>query len=188
MIRDLALPLFSSPSAQQGRLAVIGYSYGALISSTFHASTLSSLLERSTPQGGNSSLSFSARPTLRTVLISYPLSVRPLLSLWHAPALAGKLGTRIEEARRGQGSILALHGGRDQFTGKISYETWAQSVLFASDERQRGDPTGQGGNVHHSASDERVKVVLLDESDHFWRGESLARLARTVLEWLELQR
>ncbi|KAJ6577170.1 Alpha/Beta hydrolase protein [Mycena capillaripes] len=120
-------------------VVVLGYSYGALIAS------LQPVL--------------AGVPTSH-ILISYPLGVRGLLTLFKS---------RYEEAlkellRDPAANVLVLFGDGDQFTSVAAYRTW-RGVL----------ETGPVG---------KLKCVEVESGTHFWRDEDEDELVRSVSQWL----
>ncbi|PFH52917.1 hypothetical protein AMATHDRAFT_73753 [Amanita thiersii Skay4041] len=124
-----------------GSVVLIGYSHGGLIAS----------LHPVLGQGINTS----------HVLLSYPLSPRGWLTMFHSNIYQRKLE---ELAREERSNILIIYGDSDEFTGATKYREWAAMV-----EREGGG---------------RVSVVAVEGGSHFWAGEGGAEMGKAICDWL----
>ncbi|KAG6900698.1 hypothetical protein C0993_005010 [Termitomyces sp. T159_Od127] len=115
----------------------MGYSYGSLITS------LHPIL-----------------PTIKTthILISYPLSPRGWLTLFHTGTYNAKLRELVQNA---DSHVLVVFGDRDEFTSVEKYREWQKSLEEVS-------------------SSERLRVVEVGGASHFWRGPSGQQLGEEV--------
>ncbi|PVF97296.1 alpha/beta-hydrolase [Serendipita vermifera] len=95
------------------------------------------------------------------VLLSYPLSPLPLLTMFYHNTHATALRTLAENPRS---NVLILYGDHDQFTGEGKLDTWSQGLQ------------GKGG---------KVEVCKINGADHFWHGRSADRLLEVVGKWLD---
>lgn len=94
------------------------------------------------------------------VLLSYPLSPRGLLTLFHAKVYSTALGALLRDPRA---TILIIHGGRDEFTGKAKYDAWTEML------RKTGGAKAW------------LDIVTVAEAGHFWnRSSCRTTLTRTL--------
>lgn len=143
----ILLPLITNPS-RPTRLLLAGYSAGSLAASRFRLPNTAA----SSPLPLSLSISY--------LLISYPLSVLPFLTLLRSSTFHASLA----ELARSDAPVLAVHGDGDQFTGVARYEAWARRLSEA----------GRGW-----------KSIVVEGADHFWRdGAKKGELVAEVRGWL----
>lgn len=98
-------------------------------------------------------------PNVKTshILLSYPLSPRGLLTMFHAGMYASALRELLcnPEAR-----LLLIYGDKDEFTSKSKYDEWVDSCRRIDGLKAELD------------------VVRVTKANHFWQS----RDARTALE------
>ncbi|KAG6330345.1 hypothetical protein ID866_8742, partial [Astraeus odoratus] len=125
-------------------VTIIGYSHGSLIA------TLQNVL----PSPIKTSY----------VLLSYPLSPRGLLTLFHAKTYAMALDTLLRDART---HVLIIYGEHDEFTSRAKYGAWTESLR----------KTSEGGA--------QLNIASVAEANHFWHSNSARTALRNTLEsWL----
>lgn len=151
MFEQVLAPL-ASPSTPDSpgatRVLLAGYSAGCLAASMF-PSLPSPSLEPS-------------QFTFEYLLISYPLSVVLLLTLYRSSAFHAALSAL---ARSGA-PVLALFGDSDQFTAVDKFRAWAAAA--------------QEGGGHDG-----WKAVEVEGADHFWREADKRRaMLKAVSNWL----
>jgi hypothetical protein len=106
-------------------------------------------------------------PPIKTsyILISYPLSTRGLLTLFHtrkyATALSGLIHSRAVD-------VLIIYGDKDEFTGAPEYDTWSEEL--------KKDAAGDGTV--------RLYVVKIGGGSHFWRGREGKEMTNAIRQWL----
>jgi alpha/beta superfamily hydrolase len=108
-------------------------------------------------------IQISPTDTIRAshILLSYPLSVIGLLTLFNTSTYKAGLKTLVSNE---DSKVLLLWGDADQFTGRGKYESWASEM------------TKDGGG--------KVKAVKVHGADHFWRGALGRRMVRAIEEWI----
>lgn len=114
-----------------------GYSYGSLIATLHPALT-------------------SVKTSY--VLLSYPLSPRGLLTLFHSRVYSTALDDLLCQSHA---NVLVIYGEQDNFTSRSKYDVWARSLRKTSEGKAK------------------LEVVSVAGADHFWRSSS----ARTTLKW-----
>ncbi|KAL4066748.1 Alpha/Beta hydrolase protein [Scleroderma yunnanense] len=125
-------------------VTILGYSYGSLIA------TLHPVLA----------------PPIKTsyVLLSYPLTPRGLLTLFHTRVYSAALDGLLDDSRA---NVLIIYGDRDDFTGKARYDAWSEMLQETSEAKARLD------------------IVSVAGAGHFWRSNSSrTTLRRTLEDWL----
>ncbi|KAF7985722.1 hypothetical protein HWV62_2318 [Athelia sp. TMB] len=122
----------------------IGYSHGALITS----------LHPTLPAPLNT----------RHILISYPLGVRGLITLFRTGSYAASLSALLHDPTS---NVLVVYGTQDEFTSEQSYNSWAGKLCT-----EVGDGTG------------RLEVHKVEDANHFWAGAARQELVRAVEGWL----
>ncbi|KAF8529805.1 hypothetical protein JB92DRAFT_2859755 [Gautieria morchelliformis] len=96
------------------------------------------------------------------ILLSYPLSVRNLITFFHGATYQTALHGLVQNPRS---IILVVYADRDQFTSLQSYEPW---VLHLKTEAK-----GQ------------LATVLINGGDHFWGQRAGEEMCTTVGRWLD---
>jgi len=125
-------------------LTIIGYSHGSLIASLHPV----------------------LNPNVKTshILLSYPLSPRGLLTMFHAGMYASALRDLLcnPEAR-----LLLIYGDKDEFTSKSKYDDWVDSCRRMDGLKAELD------------------VVRVAGANHFWQSrDARTALERAVDSWL----
>ncbi|KAI6037677.1 Alpha/Beta hydrolase protein [Pisolithus marmoratus] len=134
---------FLQKEAHITAVTIVGYSHGSLIA-TLHPTLIS----------------------VKTsyVLLSYPLSPRGLLTLFHSGVYSTALDSLLCQSRA---SVLVIYGERDNFTSRTKYDVWTRSLRKASEGKAK------------------LEVVSVAEADHFWRsGSARTTLKQTLEDWL----
>lgn len=96
------------------------------------------------------------------ILLSYPLGVRSLLTLFNGSAYESGLKQLLQEV---DSNVLVLYGDQDQFTSLRKYEQWIASL--------KGIAKGQ------------FSTYMIDNADHFWRDTCGEQLCLVVSQWLD---
>lgn len=122
-----------------------GYSHGSLISSRH--------------------LTLPAPLKTYHVLISYPLGVRGLITLFHTGNYATCLGTLLRDPTS---NVLIVYGTQDDFTSESSYDSWTEKLRTE---------VGDGSTA-------RLEVQKVDGANHFWIGDARRQLTQLVESWL----
>ncbi|KAN0066045.1 hypothetical protein ACQY0O_000138 [Thecaphora frezii] len=157
---------FSPQSDHNGKvlkLVVVGYSAGGLYASK---------LDLDAALAG-----CDARVRFGLVLVSYPLDVMWVLSVFQSAGYTAALARLVQGSPTSSGntrvrrrSILALFGDQDQFTRIGSYQTWADKLKQAA----------------AAADGAQFEAVRFDGADHFWRSrETLDSVLSAVADWIE---
>jgi len=116
------------------------------------------------------SLIASLHPTLSTplktyhILLSYPLGVRGLITLFRTGSYASSL---IALLHNPAANVLVIYGTQDEFTSEQSYEKWAEKLRS-----EVGDGTGH------------LEVRKIDGANHFWVGDTRTELTRSIEGWI----
>lgn len=135
---------FLQKEPQINSVIIVGYSHGSLIA-TLHPAL--------------------ASVKMSYVLLSYPLSPRGLLTLFHSRVYSTALDNLLGQSRA---NVLIIHGERDNFTSRSKYDAWGTSL------RKRSEGKAS-----------KLEVVSVAEADHFWRSSSArTTLKRTLENWL----
>ncbi|KIK96030.1 hypothetical protein PAXRUDRAFT_826414 [Paxillus rubicundulus Ve08.2h10] len=135
---------FLGEHPQVKSVTFIGYSHGSLIA-TLH-SALPSHIKTS------------------YVLLSYPLSPRGLLTMFHTKVYSSALTCLLRDASV---SLLVVHGEQDEFTSRSKYEAWTESL------RETEGVKAQ------------LEVVSVVQAGHFWHTRSSRATLKRILEsWL----
>ncbi|KAF9223541.1 alpha/beta-hydrolase [Gyrodon lividus] len=122
----------------------IGYSHGSLIA-TLHP-VLPSHIKTS------------------YVLLSYPLSPRGLLTMFHTKVYASALTWLLRDA---SASLLVIYGDQDNFTSHSKYEAWTESLRKT-----------EGAKA-------QLEILPVAQASHFWHTESSRATLKLTLEgWL----
>jgi uncharacterized protein len=95
------------------------------------------------------------------IILSYPLSPLPLLTVFYHNAHATALRNLAENKHA---NVLILYGDRDQFSGEGKLDTWSQGLQE------------KGG---------KIEVCKIKGADHFWHGRAADRLLEVVGKWLD---
>lgn len=96
------------------------------------------------------------------ILLSYPMSVRGLITLFHGATYETALHDLVQNPRS---SVLVLYGNHDQFTSLQRYEQWAS--------RLRAEAKGN------------LSTVLINGGDHFWGQRAGEEMCMAVGRWLD---
>ncbi|KAI6147031.1 Alpha/Beta hydrolase protein [Pisolithus thermaeus] len=124
-------------------VTIVGYSYGSLIATLHPALT-------------------SVKTSY--VLLSYPLSPRGLLTLFHSRVYLTALDNLLCQSHA---NVLVIYGEQDNFTSRAKYDVWARSLRKTSEGKAK------------------LEVVSVAEADHFWRSSSARTTLKQTLEnWL----
>ena len=113
----------------------------------------------------------------RYVLLSYPLTVLPLITLFNHNTHAAALKSLVKEISDtlpfssvpAPSPLLVLYGDHDQFTGVAKYEAWVKSL----------QEVGNFPNENTVFAESKI-----EGGDHFWRGEALDHMLIEVEKWL----
>ncbi|KAH7884613.1 Alpha/Beta hydrolase protein [Phlebopus sp. FC_14] len=98
------------------------------------------------------------------VLLSYPLSPRGLLTMFHTSTYLSALRSLLLEASV---SMLIIYGDKDDFTSKAKYDAWAERIRKTEDTKAQ------------------LEIISVARADHFWHEESTRASLKTTLEsWL----
>lgn len=95
------------------------------------------------------------------IILSYPLSPMPLLTLFHHGTHATALQTLVKDPGS---NVLIVYGTRDQFTAEGKYDAWSQLL--------RDDSP-------------RLEVKKVEDADHFWGRSQMSILQGIVGLWLD---
>ncbi|KAH8915875.1 hypothetical protein BT69DRAFT_1356190 [Atractiella rhizophila] len=156
VIPKLSEAITKDPTAPKAELLLCGYSAGSLYSTYAFPSS-------------SSTASIKIPLHIAHLLISYPLSVLWALTAFHASTFQSKLKDLVTRAKSKEGGetykLMIIYGDRDEFTGVDKYRKWVEELEMKKDGR--------------------VKVVEVEDADHFWRGESGDRLESAIETWLE---
>ncbi|KZV90576.1 alpha/beta-hydrolase [Exidia glandulosa HHB12029] len=142
-LQELVRKTISERLSGVQRLLVVGkhcYSHGSMIASR---------------------LPLQTNVTTSHILLSYPLSYRPFLSLFSSSAYQTALSALV---RNPQSDVLIVHGDSDDFTGISKYNAWAATL--------QAEAKG------------KLRVEVVPEAGHFWAGASMDRLEDVVKQWL----
>lgn len=116
------------------------------------------------------SLITSLHPTLPApfktyhILLSYPLGVRGLITLFRTGNYAASLTALLHDPTS---NVLVVHGTQDEFTSEQSYDSWSEKLRS-----EVGEGTG------------RLEVHKVEEANHFWIGDARRTLVRVVEGWV----
>ncbi|KIJ51511.1 hypothetical protein M422DRAFT_26916 [Sphaerobolus stellatus SS14] len=125
-------------------LVLLGYSHGSLIAS------MHPLL----PSPSKTS----------HILISYPLSVRGLITFFRGGTYDAALRDLLQNP---SSQVFIAYGDQDQFTAVQKYNKWASDL--------KKDVKGQ------------LVTRRIDGSDHFWSGPGGSELCQAVATWISAQ-
>lgn len=95
------------------------------------------------------------------VLVSYPLGVRSLLTIFNGSAYESGLKQLLQEV---DSNVLVLYGDQDQFTSLRNYEQWTASL--------KGIAKGQ------------FLAHMVANTDHFWKDTGGEQLCLVISQWL----
>jgi alpha/beta superfamily hydrolase len=106
-------------------------------------------------------------PPIKTshILLSYPLSTRGLITLFHTSKYTSALTELIHNP---SSNTLIIFGTRDDFTGEGAYDGWVQTL------QKEADGEGKGS----------LQFAKVDGATHFWTGEYGRQLQRLIEAWL----
>ena len=146
-----------------------GYSHGSLIASQHppFTASLASPSESSTISNSN------PIPTAH-ILLSYPLSPLPFLTLFHTRTYRSALTALIQSP---DSRVLVLFGDRDEFTSGENYETW-------SEELQR-EMHVAGMEHHNIEANRKLCIVRVEGANHFWAHGKLAEMCESIEQWVD---
>ena len=113
----------------------------------------------------------------RYVLLSYPLTVLPFITLFNHRTHATALKSLVKEltdtpsysSLPAPSLLLVLYGDQDQFTGIARYEAWVNSLQEIGNA-----PSGKA----------IVADAKIEGGDHFWGGEALDHMLNEVGKWI----
>jgi uncharacterized protein len=100
------------------------------------------------------------------ILLSYPLSTRGLITLFHTSKYTSALTELINNP---SSNTLIIFGTRDDFTGEGAYDGWVQTL-------QKEVEGGEGKGC--------LRFAKVDGATHFWAGEYGRQLGRLIEAWL----
>ncbi|KAG8804958.1 hypothetical protein FRC17_005806, partial [Serendipita sp. 399] len=126
-------------------VVLLGYSHGS-IATTHHPV----------------SMKLEGRPDIPVshILLSYPLSPLPLLTLFHHRSHTEALKNLVSDR---SSTVLIVYGTVDQFTGSQKYREWTDGLK------------SQGGEL---------QIEVVEGADHFWHGH-MKTLLKLVGDWLD---
>lgn len=96
------------------------------------------------------------------ILLSYPTSVRGLITFFHGSTYETALQHLVQNSRS---SVLVVYGDHDQFTSLQRYEQWVS--------RLKSEAKG------------RVGSVLINGADHFWSQRAGEEMCIAVGHWMD---
>lgn len=100
------------------------------------------------------------------ILLSYPLTTRGLITLFHTTKYTSALTELINNP---SSNTLIIFGTRDDFTGEGAYDRWVQTL-----EKEAEGGEGKGC----------LRFAKVDGATHFWAGEYGRQLGRLIEAWL----
>jgi uncharacterized protein len=103
---------------------------------------------------------------IRHALISYPLSPRPALTMFHSGTYAAALDAL---ARNAHADLFIAYGTADDFTSVSKFDRWAGEWATAA--REQGAAP--------------VRIARIQDATHFWVGEARDELLRVFLSWVD---
>jgi alpha/beta superfamily hydrolase len=96
------------------------------------------------------------------IVLAYPLSPRPALTLFHGGTYAAGLTALLADARA---DVLVVYGTADEFTAADKYTSWADGLRVGAAAK--------------------LELACVEDATHFWRGEARRRLHEVVCTWLD---